>query len=202
MRKLSSVILLAVAAAASQAATVTLDLNYLISGDTPGGSSPYGTLVLADAGPVVTATFSFVGGAPGEYVSGVYFNSDKALTATNLTPLVADYTGLEANPNPLGGVSFDYRLGFSQQGNENRLVGGETVSFTLTALSGGLSVADLLEFGTHPGNDPTKDGILAGMKIQGLANGGSAEIGAVPEPASMAALGLGAAALLRRRKKA
>ena len=193
----------------SQADSLNLDLDYLISGTTPGaGNVTWGSLSLVDdPGGFVTATFSFVGGSADEFVTGLYLNTDKTLAATYLTPSVADYTGIVTNPPPLGGVSFDYELSFQNTGGpgSNRLTPGETVSFTLSDGLGTLSVADFKKFATFPGSDPTKEKIVAGMKIQGISPTGSAEIGAhldpVPEPMTITALSVGLAATLRKRRK-
>lgn len=209
MKRVSLTILAILSAAASQAASISYDLGYLISGDTPGATGPWGTLTLTDAaGGLVTATFDFSGGSSGEFVSGFFLNSNKTLSATYLSSSVAGFTGLTSSPTPLGGVSFDYKFGFdiSNGKNSNRLTTGESVSFTLSDGLGTLSIADFDKFGTHPGADASKDDIVAGMKIQGLSGGGSSEIGyqqphitsVVPGPAAAIAFAFGA---LRRRKR-
>ncbi|RYG24860.1 PEP-CTERM sorting domain-containing protein, partial [bacterium] len=89
-------------------------------------------------------------------------------------------------------IAYNLTVGFKNSG-PNNLGAGESVEFTLTGTD--LDVTDFLS-GTGD--------VQAMIHVLSLPEGGSVKLGgeAVPEPASMAALGLGAVAMLRRRKKA
>jgi hypothetical protein len=131
----------------------------------------------------------------GQFISSLWMNvsgvTDLSLINTTGDGELDNFTfDLDGVNN--ASIKFDmlFDLDTSQDG---RLGPGEFIEFTLSGT--GLNATDFLTFGE---GDPE---IYAMIHVQGLDNEGSVKLGAVPEPASMAALAIGAAALIRRRRK-
>lgn len=187
-------------AAASQALVFALGITY--TGATPGGVAPWVTITITDvaANTVnVRVDHNATSLAP-QFVRDVYLN---------LTPFVSPITiSNEVNANKRAGFSiannaingaagnlYDMNISFTSSnsnGGANRLNSGEFWSADLTGT--GLSSANF--------NAVTNNGLFAGAHVQGIAGGQSGHVTVVPEPATMAALGIGVAALIRRKRKA
>jgi hypothetical protein len=94
---------------------------------------------------------------------------------------------------------FDIRFAYDNAPPANRFVGGETSVYTFTAA--GLTENDFLAFSAPDGGVP--GGWYTAARLQGLPNGGSGSIGAIPEPAFYQMSGLlilGGLGALRMRK--
>ena len=97
------------------------------------------------------------------------------------------------------GLNFDLRQQFQTSnsgGGVNRLKPGESISFTLTGA--GVDANDFLS--TAVPNGGNRNDVFAMIHLQGLPNGQSVKLGSVPEPASLVAIGLGLAAIIRKRR--
>lgn len=203
MSKFSIIVIAFALAAVSPAATLTINFDAAnkITGDNGVLGNVDGTvsqLTLTDAGTnTVTGTLTnlFTTGTQKiDYVRLFAFDYPTGgRTVTSSDPVFDD----NANKSKWGAVSdasiaYNLTVGFKNSG-PNNLGPGESVVFTLTGT--GLDVTDFLS--------STGD-VRAMLHVLSLPNGGSVKLGgeAVPEPASMAALGLGALGLLKRRKKA
>lgn len=188
------VLSLVAAAAASQAATFTLS-----------GLALSGTGTLALSG-VVNGTYSAgpfsaaVDGNPamrvycGDLLHSASYGTPAAVAVMDTATLGAGYEQAARIYNkyaPLAGN--DVQLNAALQGGIWKAIYGATVNVAdgtagAAALANGYATEDLSAFSSH-----------ANFYNTGGANQGM--IGAVPEPASMVALGAGALGLLRRRKR-
>jgi len=193
--------------AGSQAALV-FNLNTTYTGTAPAGTAPWARLTVTNvAANKVNVKFEHLStSAESRFITSLYLN---------LSPFISNLaivSGTEVNGNKRDGFTvsnngvngaagnnFDVGVGFKTSnsgGGVNRLKQGEFWSADLTGT--GLSA---LTFATA-----NNKGNFIGAHIQGLNGGQSGHITTtgqpVPEPASLAALGMGAVALLRRRKKA
>lgn len=194
--------------AAMQASAITFDLNTVLTGDTPVGGTPWARVTIDDTGAntVNVKLENLTDLSDGQFITSLWLNIDPYIdvTASNFVG------GDKFNPDDTvfdgedaffrAGYTFDLFADFDTSGagdGANRVKGGEFVSFDLTGT--GLSSASFLALSGHNEGPST----FAMVHLQGIGdeNEGSSHIGTVPEPASMAVLGLGAAALLRRRRK-
>lgn len=179
-------------------------------------------VIFGVVGSILTISFENLtpGGDDGYNVREIYFNA-----TSNVTGLVLDNTvvgginetgfwELLSSPPVLpanGYGSFDYALKLipvppeSTNFDKNKEIDGEEDGvFTLTASGAGIAPSNfetkfsaLVEFDDTPM-------ILAAKFVRGPGDngGGGSAFGAVPEPASMMLLGLGAIGLIRRHRKA
>lgn len=193
------------ASSTASASMLTFNFDTILTGDTPGGSN-IATLTIADNGAnsvLVTLTHNSTSAA-GQFISDLWFNLAPFVTVAQSGQTPANKfsgsitQGLNTEQN--AGYNFDLRQGFevaNAGGGVNRLKPGESISFTLTGASLNANAFDSTAIPT--GGQRTD--VRAMIHLQGLANGGSVKLGSVvPEPASMTALGLGALAVLRRRR--
>lgn len=191
------------AMAATSANALTFNLSAFYTGGNPNGTAPWVTITVLDvaANKVNVSVSHNASSAAGQFVSDVYFNLD---------PFVGGITiSNEVNGSKRGGMSnaldgvnggagnaFDLGISFvtsNAGGGANRLKPGEVWSGDLTG--SGLSEAKFMAL--------SNNGLQVGAHLQGITGQTypSAHI-TTPEPGSIAALGLGALVLLRRRKKA
>jgi hypothetical protein len=194
--------------AAMQASALTFDFSVVLTGDTPVGDDPWARVTIDDIGAnTVRVTLeNLTDPEDGQFLTALYLNIDPFVdvTASNFVD------GGKFNPDSTvfddedafgsANYTFDLFADFdttNSGGGEQRINGGEFVSFDLTGT--GLSSASFLALSSKDGA-PDTYGMIHIQGIPGEGEG-SSKIGTVPEPASMAVLGLGAAALLRRRRK-
>lgn len=189
---------------AALAAIVNFNFDTIITGDTPGGSN-IATLVIADSGTdsVSVTLFHNSSSAPGQFITDLWFNLDPYVTVTQFGQAPSNkFAGVLAqslNSEQNAGLNFDLRQQFptsNSGGGVNRLKPSESISFSLTG--SGLNATDFLSHAIPQGGQRTD--VYAMIHLQGLENGGSVKLGAVPEPASLSVLGVGALALIRRRR--
>lgn len=168
-----------------------VDFNNVVTGGTPGGPTPWATLDGVQNGSDVdfTLTFnSFVGaGADTEFLKQLDLQYSGDLSGSAINESEAGITGTSIGSFVDAGISFDAMIDFeTSNASGNRVLPGDTVSFTITnATADDFTFAMLHINGTPTGEDSGKVGP-----------------GPVPEPASMAALGMGALGLLARRRRA
>jgi hypothetical protein len=201
-----------VVAGQASASEYVFDFDTIVSGDVPGGSD-IATMTIADfATDSVLITLEHNStSADGQFISSLWLNLDPfvAVTQSDQDPLNkfdgSLISGVDSITN--AGLTFDLQQNFqtaNSGGGANRLKPGESVSFLLTG--SGLDAADFLSTALPQGGGSSD--IIAMIHLQGLANGSSVKLGttgenfpSVPEPASMGALAIGAAALIRKRKR-
>lgn len=191
-------VLLGLPAVAS--ADFSLDFSVIVTGDTPGGTGPWATLDVSDTGvDEVTMTLTHnASSAAGQFITALWLNYDGTL------PGDIDVNSADASFEGWGfggtnaGLIFDLDVEIENSGGGDRLLPGESITFVITGT--GL-FAD--GFNTLSGASGENDPVLAMIHIQGIAGDGegSSKLAPVPEPATMAVLGLGALGLMRRRRK-
>ncbi|HMS54052.1 MAG TPA: PEP-CTERM sorting domain-containing protein [Fimbriimonadaceae bacterium] len=187
--------------AANAAHALTFDLSLVYTGATPGGTAPWMTITITDvAADTVNMSISHnASSAAGQFISDVYFNLDPFVGSMSVSNEVNanKRSGLTLSNNGINGAAgnvFDMNVQFvtsNSSGGANRLKPGETWSADLMAA--GLSANSF--------NAVNNMGNYVGAHLQGIQGGLSSHI-TTPEPGTWAAIGLGALALLRKRKKA
>ncbi|MBS1707123.1 MAG: PEP-CTERM sorting domain-containing protein [Armatimonadetes bacterium] len=200
--RLASLCALFVAPLAAHA--LTFNFTVVVTGGTPDGPAPWGTLTISDSG-VNTVDFTLTNTSP---VTSSQFFSELDL---NITPYPSSFTSFSVISDPdlllvgmsmaqdgingIAGEKFDFEVDFRKSGSGQRFTSGKSVSWQLVAT--GLDASDFDSYSTG-GNLPMK----AMLHIQSLRDGTSSKVtpDGVPEPATMAILGLGLFGLARRRR--
>lgn len=192
--------------AAMQASALEFDFSVVLTGDTPVGDDPWARVTIDDigAGSVRVTVENLTDASDGQFLTALYLNIDPFVDVT-----ASNFVGGDSfNPDNTvsdsedgffnAGYTFDLFADFdTSNSGGTRINGGDSVSFDLSG--DGLSSASFLALSSKDGS-PDTYGMIHIQGIPGEGEG-SSKIGTVPEPASMAVLGLGAAALLRRRRK-
>ena len=181
---------LVVAIPAFASADFTYDFNHVQSGATPGGNPPWATLTGTQDGSNTDFTLTFNNNSvPASFVAteflkqlDIAYSGD--LSGSSFTNLG---TGIDSGKTSVGnftdaGLNFNAVVGFVTPNTPDRITVGESVSFTLT----NTNADDFTGFMLH---------------INGVGDSSSKVNNGVPEPASMAALGIGAMGLLARRRR-
>lgn len=176
---------------------------HVSASDSPTGGAPWATLVFVQNG-ANTVDFTLTHNASstaGQFLRNIYLNIVPfvgGITMTSLDETQATIDSMATGNDAFahdGATGFDMFLAFQNSGGAGRLNPGESVSWR--AEGTGLTTAhfDALSGGNHAS--------LSLIHIQGIAGGLSSHIepNAVPEPATMAVLGLGALVSLRRRRQ-
>lgn len=183
-------------------AAVTFDFSIVYTGADPGGDAPWATLVIENSGvDEVTLTLTHNStSAADQFLTELNLNIDNLpgdLAESNVDSKITGIDwGLDAFND--AGQQFDLRVNFETSnsgGGVNRVKPGDSVSFTLSG--SGLDELDFDVFSVPSGDGEPVKGLV---HIQGIEGEFSSKVAPVPEPASMAALGLGALALIRRRR--
>ena len=179
--------LLAIPAFAS--ADFSWDFNTVISGDTPGGPAPWATLTGTQDGSSVdfVLTFNdFTGaGEATEFLKQLDLANSNLGAGNTLVSSDTRITSFDFGTLTDAGLGFDMKMDFNTPNNGNRVVPGDTVLFSITNATADDFTSGLLHINGTPGNEGS----------------GKVAPGPVPEPASMAALGMGALGLLARRRR-
>lgn len=188
-------------AAASQAA-VTFEFNTVATGGTPAGGPVYATLTIEDvAANTVGFTFTNTtnpGAAGGQFISRLHLNVDPFVAGTlNWTsPTISSYEFDQDGINDAG-ARFDLSIRFVTANSGDRFTAGKTVTWTATGT--GLTENSFDALSSH------QESWYAMAHFQSIpGSGDSSKVvpgEPVPEPTAIAALGLGLAALVRRRKR-
>ena len=161
------------------------DFSTVVSGDTPGGSAPWATLDGVTNGSDVdfTLTFNDNGAPADEFLKQLDLAYTGGFSGSTLVTSDPGITGTTFGPLTDAGGHFDVKIDFSTPNNSDRVNPGEVVTFTITNADADLFTNGLLHINNTPGPE------------------GSGKVGPVPEPASMAALAMGAAGLLARKRR-
>jgi hypothetical protein len=165
-------------------ADFSFDFNTVVTGATPGGPAPWANLTGTQNGSDVDFVLTFndyVGDfSETEFLNAMDFSYDGDLTGSTMVESEAGIVGYTIGEHTNASINFDAIIDFNNPNNGNRINPGDSVSFTLTDVD-----ADLFtNFMLH---------------INGIGED-SGKV-SVPEPASMAALGMGALGLLARRRR-
>ena len=181
-------VFLAIPAFAS--ADFSWNFNTVISGDTPGGPAPWANLTGTQDGSNVDFVLTFNNfsgaGSTTEFLKQLDLANSNLGAGNTLTSSDSRIVGFDFGTLTDAGLGFDLKMDFNTANNHPRVVPGDTVDFTITGASAGDFTSGLLHINGTPG--PQGSGKVAP--------------GPVPEPTSMAALGMGALGLFSRRRRA
>lgn len=178
---------------------VTFDLGVGINGAIPDGSAPYATATIVDNG-ADSVLLTMLNNAPeANFIVRFTFNLKSnidvsfAHSSGNVASSATDGPDhSDGHPSMQAGL-WDIVFAYPTSNTDvNRFMGGENSAYVLTGT--GLDETDFVV-----AND---EGYISAARFQGISEDRSGTVGLVPEPASMAALAIGAVALLRRRRKA
>jgi hypothetical protein len=206
--------LVAMAGSASGSVILFEATTEFSGGTPPAGATPWLTATMDDGGTPgsVILTLAAANLTGSEFVSGWYLNLDPALDATDLVFSAPTKTGTFDSPTislgtdaykPDGDGKYDILFGFAVSGSgggSHRFGVGDSVQYTVTGI--GSLTADSFKFESAPagGHGP----FYTAAHVQSIGGGEdsgwvAATDAIVPEPATVAFVGLGAAGLLMRR---
>ncbi len=177
----------------------TLDFNKLVSGALPNGPSPWASLTLTDLGSnrVSLTLTNNMSVSSGQFISRLWMNITSVPANLSLVSSSSNVQSVTWGNNAFSqtGYRFDLQMKYPTSGSgDGRLAGGESATVVLQGT--GLSSSKFMVTSDGP------DGALMAMiHIQNINCDDSAKVGATPEPASLAVLGIGVAGLIRRRRK-
>ena len=186
----------------SASASITFDFDVIVTG-APAGGPLYARLTISDAGvdtvSLVLENTATLPAAAGQSIQRLHLNVDPfiaGLVVTSADPHFVDFDYTQDGQNDAASM-FDLQINFDIAPPADRFTPGDVVAMTATAsgltennfaqLSAGVQREAMIHLISIPPNS------LSAKVTTGEPP--------VPEPASIAALGLGAAALLRRRRK-
>lgn len=180
-------LVLAIPAFAS--ADFSWNFTNVVSGDTPSGSAPWATLTGSQSGNDTSFVLTFTGnnGADAsEFLKQLDLAYSGSTTGSSINTADTRVTGTSVGDFVDAGGHYNFMLDFNTANNMPRVNPGDVVDFTITNTSADDFTTGLLHINNTPGPEGS----------------GKVAPGAVPEPASMAALGIGALGLIRRRRRA
>ncbi|MBB6429623.1 PEP-CTERM sorting domain-containing protein [Algisphaera agarilytica] len=193
---------------------VTIDLVYEFDGNSPGGTTSFGTVMLVQNGGLVDVTITAnTANLSGGDIHEFYFNLPDTINANDLVLSnsggtsdrpIGTFTLLGPNPSIAGGggASFDTGVSFGNGGGPpgNGILTAATFSLTV---AGGLLVGDLVPELSTPNNTPPVH-LAVHFQDTDIFGADSETVGGmVPEPSSVAllALGLGGLAVRSHRDR-
>ena len=169
-------------------ADFTYDFNHVQAGATPGGDAPWATLTGTQNGSDTDFTLTFNDNnvpsalAASEFLFKLNIAYSGDLSNSDITESEAGITGSDIGGFTDASLHFDANIDFNTPNNGNRVQVGDSVSFTIT----NTDVDNFTGFMLH---------------VNGIGEDSGKLNNGVPEPASMAALGIGAMGLLARRRR-
>jgi len=182
----------------SASAAIVFDFGSIVTG-APQGGPLYARITLTNAGAdtvsILLENTAQTPAATGQAIMRALLNVDPFVTGLNVTSGSSKFTGFSISQDGENdaGSFFDLRLSFATAMG-NRVLPGDSVLMTATGT--GLTESS---FNTVSGG-VAREGMIHLINIP--PDGLSAKVSTgVPEPATFAALGLGALALVRRRRR-
>lgn len=169
-------------------ADFTYDFNNVFTGSTPGGNTPWATLTGTQNGSDTDFSLTFnnnsvpSGLAATEFLDQLDIAYSGDLSSSSITTSDTGISSTSIGDFTDASLKFNANVGFVTANNGNRVKVGDTVNFVIT---------------NTDANDYT--GFL--LHVNGIGEGSGKLNQGVPEPASMAALGMGAFGLLARRRR-
>lgn len=203
MKRASEIVVVAAAAVLllagpTASAIVVFDFEVLVTGRQPQGNSPWATLTISNSGTdTVDMTLTHnAGSAQGQFISKLLLNIDHFASNLTLSHNSTKTTGSGFGMDAFNDASgrFDMFVDFevsNRDGGAHRLKPGESVSWQVTGDD--LSEDDFVALSQGNLN------VFALLHIQGINGNGSGKVAPVPEPGTLAAIGVGLAALASRR---
>lgn len=159
-----------------------------------------GPLVLASVlAGYTTSTSQFSGATP--VANGVTFNSlawAPAFSSDALATIQGGGAGSGSGSRPYGA----YAVSFKSSGDFGTTDGSDVRLFNITLNIGSLAAGTIVPFSLYSANSSNYSSAVAGTNLTEVfpASSATTNLQVVPEPATLAVLGIGALALRRRRK--